>query len=59
MMETNKQNGNSSEQKSTIDQLREILDKISIETQDMTYEQLKKYVEEQLSNTLHPTRVWR
>ncbi|MCL4482239.1 MAG: hypothetical protein M1445_06425 [Bacteroidetes bacterium] len=59
MMKTNKQNGDSSDEKSTLDQLREIRDKISVETQDMTFEQLKKYVEEQLSNTLHPSRVWR
>jgi len=44
--------------KSTIEQLREIRDKISAETQNMTFEQLKKYVEERLTETLHPTAVW-
>ena len=44
-------------EKSAIEQLREIRDKISLDIQDMTFEQLKKYVEERL--TLHPTAVWR
>jgi hypothetical protein len=46
-------------EKSTIEQLREIRDKISAETQNMTFEQLKEYVEERLKETLHPTAVWR
>ena len=45
--------------KSTIEQLREIRDIISAETQDMTFEQLKKYIDEQMTETLHPTAVWR
>lgn len=45
--------------KSTIEQLREIRDKISAETQDMTFEQLKKYVEDRMTETLHPSAVWR
>lgn len=44
------------QEKSAIEQLREIRDKISLDIQDMTFDQLKKYVEERL--TLHPTRVW-
>lgn len=44
-------------EKSAIEQLREIRNKISLDIQDMTFDQLKKYVEERL--TLHPTRVWR
>ena len=44
---------------STIEQLREIRDKISAETQDMTFEQFKKYVEEHLKETLHPTAAWK
>ena len=40
--------------KSTIEQLREIRDKISAETQDMTFVQFEKYVEERLKKTLHP-----
>lgn len=43
-------------EKSAIEQLREIRDKISIDIQDMTFEQLKKYVEERL--TLHPAGAW-
>ncbi len=46
-------------EKSTIEQLREIRDKISAETQNMTFEQLQKYIEERLIETLHPTAVWR
>ncbi len=45
--------------KSTIEQLREIRDKISAETQNMTFEQLQRYIEERLTETLHPTAVWR
>jgi hypothetical protein len=45
--------------KSTIEQLREIRDKISAETQDMTFEQLKKYIDERMTETLHPKAVWR
>ena len=44
-------------EKSTIQQLRDIRDKIGLDIQDMSFEQLKKYVAERL--TLHPTRVWR
>ena len=43
----------------TIEQLREIRDKISAETQDMTFEQLQKYIEEQMKETLHPKVNWR
>lgn len=45
-------------EKSTIEQLREIRDKISVETQDMTFEQLQKYIEEQMKETLHPKAKW-
>ena len=45
--------------KSTMEQLQKIRDKISAETQDMTFEQLKKYVDDRLTETLHPTAVWR
>jgi hypothetical protein len=44
--------------KSTIELLREIRDKISAETQDMTFDQLKKYVDEHLTETLHPNAAW-
>jgi len=43
-------------EKSAIEQLREIRDKISLDIQDMTFDQLKKYVEERL--TLHPIGAW-
>lgn len=44
-------------EKSAIEQLREIRDKISMDIQDMTFDELKKYVQERL--TLHHTSVWR
>jgi ferritin len=45
-------------EKSTMEQLREIRDKISVETQDMTFEQLQKYIEEQMKESLHPKANW-
>ena len=45
-------------EKSTIEQLRDIRDKISSETQNMTFEQLQKYIEERLTESLHPASVW-
>ena len=45
-------------QKSIMVELREIRDKISLETQDMTYEELRKYIDERLTGTLHPKEVW-
>jgi len=53
-MKTNKQKT----EKSTIVLLREIRDNISKETQNMTLEQLQKYFEEQLKETLYPKAVW-
>ena len=44
--------------KSTIEQLREIHEKLSAETQNMTFEQFKIYVEERLIETLHPNGTW-
>ncbi|MBK9248279.1 MAG: hypothetical protein IPM69_09270 [Ignavibacteria bacterium] len=44
------------QEQSTVQQLRDIRDKIGIEIQDMTYEQLMKYIEKKA--TLHPSRVW-
>ena len=46
--------------KSIMEELREIRDKISLETQDMTYEQLRKYIDERLSTpgSLYPKEVW-
>jgi hypothetical protein len=43
-------------EKSTVQELREIRDKIGTEIEDMNYEQLKKYIEDKL--TLHPIAVW-
>ena len=43
-------------EKSAVEQLRDIRDKISCDIQDMTYEQLKKYINERL--TLHPQSSW-
>jgi hypothetical protein len=43
-------------EKSTIEELREIRDKISIEIQDMSFEELQKYIEKKL--TLHPKNKW-
>lgn len=42
---------------SILQQLRDIRDKLSAEIKDMTYEQLKEYLDSQ--KTLHPTAVWR
>ena len=44
--------------KSNIELLQNIRDKISMETQDMTFDQLKKYVDEHLTETLHPNAAW-
>jgi len=45
-------------EKSTLEQLREIRDKVSSETQNMTFSELKKYVESQLQESLFPKSVW-
>ena len=45
-------------EKSTIEQLREIRDKVSIETQNMSFSELEKYVESQLQESLFPKSVW-
>ncbi len=42
--------------KSEIEQLREIRDKISLEIQDMTFQELQKYIKDKL--TLHPKSSW-
>lgn len=42
--------------KSATQQMRDIRDKIGFDIQNMTFEQLKKYIEERL--TLHPARAW-
>ena len=41
---------------SVIEQLRAIRDNISLDIQDMTFEQLKNYIEARL--TLHPKEAW-
>ena len=42
-----------------IEQLREIRDKISAETQNMNFEELQKYIQERMAETLHPKVVWK
>jgi len=44
------------EEKTLIEQLREIRDKISLDIKDLTAEQMKEYFSKQ--KTLHPTAVW-
>lgn len=45
-----------SQTKSIMVELREIRDKISLETQDMTYEQLREYLDKEKS--LFPNAPW-
>ena len=45
-------------EKSTLEQLREIRDEVSAETQNMTFSELKKYVVSQLQESLFPKTVW-
>jgi hypothetical protein len=45
-------------EKSTLEQLREIRDRVSAETQNMTFSELKNYVEYQLQESLFPKSVW-
>ncbi|MDR2206535.1 MAG: hypothetical protein LBE36_10335 [Flavobacteriaceae bacterium] len=43
-------------EKSLVDELRQIRDKINFEIQDLTLEQLKQYWK--TKKTLHPSRYW-
>jgi len=43
-------------EKSLIDQMREIRDKVSLDIKDMTLEELKDYLNKK--ETLHPNTVW-
>jgi hypothetical protein len=43
-------------EKTLTDELRQIRDKINLEIQDLSMEQLKEYWK--TKETLHPTRVW-
>jgi hypothetical protein len=45
-------------EQSTIDQLRTIRDKMSAETKNMNFEELKKYVQYQLQNSIYSQAVW-
>ena len=45
-------------EKSTLEQLREIRERVSDETKNMTFSELKKYVESQLQESLFPKSVW-
>jgi len=47
---------NTKEEKSIMQQLRDIRDKISMDIQDMNYEQLKAYFNKQ--KTIYPKSVW-
>lgn len=42
--------------KSFVEEMREIRDKVNLETKDLTTEQLKAYLEKQ--KTLHPSLMW-
>ncbi|MEI6133297.1 MAG: hypothetical protein WCQ41_10820 [Bacillota bacterium] len=44
-------------EKSLMQQLRDIRDKLSSEIKDMSYEQLKEYLDKKKS--LHPKSAWR
>jgi len=48
---------NKTEEKTLVEQLREIRDKISYEIKDLNTEQFKEYFNKQ--KTLHPTDVWK
>ncbi len=43
-------------EKTMVEQLRDIRDKISLETQDMSFEEPEAYFNQQ--KTLHPTAFW-
>ena len=45
-------------EESMLEQLREIRDKVSDETKNMTYPELKEYVEYQLQKSVYPKTVW-
>ena len=45
-------------EKSTLEQLREIRDRVSAETQNMSFAELKKYIENRIQEPLHPKTVW-
>lgn len=45
------------QKKSEIEHLRDIREKIGIEIQDMSFEQLKKFIEGK--STLHPKSAWK
>jgi len=49
---------NTIEEKSTFEQLREIRDTVSIETQYMNFPELKNYVNSHLQESLFPKAVW-
>ena len=43
--------------KTVVEQLREIRDKLNIEVKDISVEQLMEYLSKQ--KTLHPTGIWK
>jgi hypothetical protein len=44
-------------EKTVIEQLREIRDKVSLDIKDLSFEALKEYINEQ--KTLHPIDIWK
>jgi len=45
-------------EKTAIEQLREIRDRVSEETKNMSFSELKEYVECHLQDSLYPKTVW-
>ena len=46
-------------EKTMIEQLREIRDNVSEETKNMSFSELKEYVECRLQDSLYPKTVWK
>ena len=55
-MKTSKTITADKQNKSVMQELRDIRDKISLDIQNMNFEQLKEYIDARL--TLHPKTVW-
>jgi len=47
------------EEKTIIEQLRDIRDIVSEETKNMSFLELKEYVESRLQDSLYPKTVWK
>jgi len=46
-------------EKTAIEQLREIRDRVSEETKNMSFSELKEYIECRLQDSLYPKTVWK